>query len=132
MPRKKTRAVWMWDHEVAECFDLWKDNKHLVHGELCARYFEALRFRQQLTPGESFIYKASKIEEMSGLSYKRQLKARSVLEGSGFIEAKRVRNGKGTAISFRLTELAREATGHIPHKRDAKLLKLHFANLVKR
>lgn len=117
----KTRTMWIWDDEVAECFDLRAGKEHLIDGKLCARYFEAIRYRQQLTPRKSFAFKSTAIKDISGLSYKQQLKAKKVLEGSGWIETDRIRKGKGTVLTFLVTKLARDAIGHIAHPQDTEL-----------
>jgi hypothetical protein len=112
----------MWDNEIAEVFDLWG-------GETIARYFEAIRYRQQLTPNEMFAYRAADIKKVSGLSYKKQLHAKKVLVGSGWLETQRVNDGNGTKQCFVLTALAKEATSHIPHRRDTNFLRTRFQEL---
>jgi hypothetical protein len=103
----KTRKFQIWDDEVAECFDLWD-------GQKVAAYFECLRYRQQLTPGQPFIVRTMDVKTLTGLSQWSQQNARIVLEGSGWIKAKA--SGRGFEVT--ITDLAREATRHIPHKKD--------------
>lgn len=103
--QKKTRTIRAWDDEVAECFDLWG-------GVKVAAYFEALRYRQQLTPDEYFSLPSNTIEHLTGLTRHQQRTSRGVLEGSGWIELRTFIN----RIEYRLTALARKATGHIPHR----------------
>lgn len=107
--QKKTRAIRAWDIEVAECFDLWG-------GEKIAAYFEALRYRQQLTPGVYFPLSTGTIEHLTGLTRHQQRTSREVLVGSGWIDTRMFTN----LIEYRLTALAREATKHIPHKHSSE------------
>lgn len=135
------RTVWLLDDEVKECFDLKIGRRHLIDGTLVARYFEALRFRQQLKPRTPFVFKSEDIRQVSGLSYKRQLKARKVLVGSGWISARFVRADNGTVLQYEITDLGREAIRHIRHpqnmnlfmknvKRNSKIGRSDLANLA--
>jgi len=108
----------IWDEEIADCFSLWGGRKIAI-------YFEALRYRQQLfKQDEYFPYSATSLEKNIGLTYKQQLHAKKVLEGSGWLETRRKQNTKkGSALFYRVTELAREATSHIKRPRDITELK---------
>lgn len=112
-----SQTLVIWDEEIADCFDLWGGRKIAV-------YFEALRYRQQLTKGEFFAYASSHLERNTGLTYKQQLSAKKVLEGSGWIETTRKQNHKkGSSLYYRLTDLAFEATKHIKRPRNLKDLR---------
>lgn len=112
----KDRIIWAFDREVAECFDSWE-------GEDIARFYEALRFREQLSPGKLFIFKATDIRKYSGLPIKRQLEAKRVLVGSGWIETVRTQIG----MLYRITPLAKDATKLIPHRRNLTAARKAFA-----
>ncbi len=103
----------MYDDDVEECFD-----------KPIAIFFEAIRYRQQLTPGEFFTFTADKIQVKSGLTYKQQLRARKWLTGLGecsWIETMRKR-GKdgGTVLDYKVTAFAKEVLKHNVYKRDLR------------
>lgn len=126
---KSIRTMWIWDEEIAECFELWnphprkRTSVRLMNGKLCARYFEAIRYRQQLTPGVSFVYRADVIEAVAGLTRRQQVDAKKILEGSGWIETTKTAGG----LRFWVTDLARQATGHIRHPIDKDLVRKRLA-----
>ena len=112
----------IWDEEIADCFSLWGGRKIAI-------YFEALRYRQQLFKDEFFPYSAVSLEKNSGLTYKQQLYAKKVLEGSGWVDTRRKQNTKkGSALFYKITELAFEATGHIRRPRNLTELRREVVN----
>jgi hypothetical protein len=105
--KDSAQQIVVWDKEVAECFELWG-------GQTIATYFECLRYKQQITPDKGFVLSSREIQQQTGLGLWKQQNARKVLEGSGWIETQRDRDG----IRFAITDLARDAIKHIPHKRN--------------
>lgn len=113
--QKRERVFQIWDDEVEEFFNEYGD------GKIVAAYFECLRYRQQLTPDEWFTLSSVRIEELTGIRMWKQQNSRRILQGAGWIETQ----FSGHGYDFFVTNVAREAIKHIPHKRsNAEMLKL--------
>lgn len=91
----------VWDDVVEETFD--RDT---------AIYFEGLQYWQRLNKDEWFTYPAKTASKVTKLHYRKQLKARKVLEAGGWIEVKRMGDHQGgSQIYIRITKLAKELQG---------------------
>ena len=120
------QIVCMWDDEVANVFELFgKVNT--------AKFFEAIRYRQQLHKEEGveqfFPYKAKDIEYRTGVSYKGQHKAREVLEATGWIEVERHATFReNSVLHYRVTEQAKKLIKDIRRRRDMSKLRRSNVN----
>lgn len=111
----------MFDDDVEECFD-----------KPIAIYFEALRYRQQLSPDDFFMYRTEDMQKRTGLSYKQQLRAHKWLLDTDWIEVvrKRDRNG-GSILFFRITAFAKSLIKDTVRRRNATEFRQFFVkNLV--
>lgn len=100
---------------------LYDEDAEEVFGLSVAIYFEALRYRQQLRPGEFFTYETKDVTKNTGLTYKQQLRAHKVLIAAGWIESKRTyRERGGTAVLFRITNIALDIIKDTHRKRYIK------------
>jgi len=114
------QIVSIWDDEIAECFELFG-------GHHTATYFEALRYRQQLTKDAWFSYKGREIRKNTGLTYKRQKLAKDVLEATGFIETQRhSTQTHGNSLFFRLTDTAYDVIKHTKRRRNMTMIKAQY------
>lgn len=120
------QIVCMWDDEVANVFQLF--------GRVnTAKFFEALRYRQQLHKEDGveqfFPYKAKEIEYRTGVTYKGQHKARAVLEATGWIEVERHATAReNSVLHYRITEQAKELLKGIRRRRDMSKLRRSTVN----
>lgn len=101
---------------------LYDEDVHDVFGFFgvgVAIYFEALRYRQQLRPGEFFRYPVKDINKNTGLSYKQQLRTHKILRETNWIETKRGWHDEGgTVILFRITQMAQDIIKDTPRRRN--------------
>lgn len=120
------QIVCMWDDELANVFELF--------GKVStAKFFEALRYRQQLHKEDGvekfFPYKAKEIEYRIGISYKGQHKARAVLEATGWIEVERhATRTQNSVLHYRITEQAKTLLKDIKRRRDVSKLRRTSVN----
>ena len=115
------QIVCMWDDEVAEVFELFGR-------ERTAKFFEALRYRQQLYKKDGkeqfFPYKAKDIHRNTGVGYKPQQRARKVLEATGWIEVKKHATAKeNSVLHYRITDQAKELIKDIRRKRNMSAMR---------
>ena len=109
----------LYDEDVHEVFSSFGVNIPV--------FFEALRYRQQLTPEGAFPYPARDMERMTGLTYKQQLRAHKILETTGWIQTNRRRAIKGGTITyFYVTEFARGLIKNTVRKRSMAEIKRNF------
>lgn len=97
----------MFDEDVHEVFREF--------GVEVAIFFEAVRYRQQLDKDHFFPFKIADIKSSTGLTYRQQLRARRVLESTGWIITKR---GLGSIVYYKVTDLAKKLIKHTPRKRS--------------
>jgi hypothetical protein len=106
----------LYDEDVHEVFSFF--------GVEVAIYFEAIRYRQQLTPGQFFQFTREDIRKRTDLTFKQQARVRRVLEATEWVETKRGYQKKGgTVTCFQLTEMAKDLIKKTPRKRDMSELK---------
>ena len=98
---------------------LYDQDAEEVFGLPVAIYFEAIRYRQQLKPGEFFTYQTKDMTKNTGLTYKQQLRAHKLLVAAGWLETRRTfRERGGTITLFRITGVAMDITKNTSRKRQ--------------
>ena len=74
-----------------------------------AIYFEAIRYRQQLTPDSPFPFRRSAIEDKTGLTIYQQRRARNLLATVGWLEVERRSSANGGSIThYRISDFAKD------------------------
>jgi len=106
----------MYDEEVHEVFGLF--------GSEVAIYFEAIRYRQQLTPDQYFGFSREDIKKRTDLTFKQQARVRRILEAMEWLDTKKGYQKKGgTVTTFKVTDMAKDLIKKTPRKRDLSELK---------